>query len=69
MTEAEIDKTTTLPVLLTAKEVAKWLRISRERLYSLCYTQEFPFIKISKGRIRFAVNDIQSWLREKGWQG
>ncbi|MCH8305649.1 MAG: helix-turn-helix domain-containing protein [Candidatus Marinimicrobia bacterium] len=69
MTEAETDKKPKLPVLLTAKQVAEWLQISRERLYSLCYTQEFPFIKISKGRLRFAVNDIQSWLREKGWRG
>ena len=58
-----------LPELITTKEVATWLGISRERVYSLCSTQEFPNIKISSRRIRFSVGDVKDWLRERGWKG
>ncbi|MCH8299019.1 MAG: helix-turn-helix domain-containing protein [Candidatus Marinimicrobia bacterium] len=58
-----------LPELLTTKEIASWLGISRERVYSLCSTQEFPNIKISSRRIRFSVEDVKDWLKERGWKG
>ncbi|MCH8014965.1 MAG: helix-turn-helix domain-containing protein [Candidatus Dadabacteria bacterium] len=58
-----------LPDLLTTKEVAFWLGISRERVYSLCSTQKLPNIKISSRRIRFSVGDLEDWLKERGWKG
>lgn len=58
-----------LPDLLTTKEVASWLGISPERVYSLCSTQEFPNIKISSRRIRFSVGDVKAWLKMRGWRG
>ena len=58
-----------MPELLTTKEVASWLGISRERVYSLCSTQELPNIKISRRRIRFSVGDVKVWLKERGWRG
>ena len=60
---------TSLPQLLTTKEVADWLGISRERVYSLCATQQFPFIKISPRRVRYSTDDIKMWLKERGWNG
>lgn len=58
-----------LPDLLTTKEIASWLGISRERVYSLCSTQELPKIKISGKRIRFSVGDVKEWLKDRGWNG
>ena len=58
-----------LPVMLTSEELAELLGISRARVYTLCSTQELPFIKISSRRIRFSVGDVEDWLRERGWRG
>ena len=58
-----------IPDLLTTKEVASWLKISPERVYTLCSTQELPNIKISSRRIRFSVGDVKNWLKERGWRG
>ncbi|MCH7619522.1 MAG: helix-turn-helix domain-containing protein [Candidatus Marinimicrobia bacterium] len=60
---------TLLPQLLTTKEVADWLGISRERVYSLCATQQFPCIKISPRRVRYCSDNIKKWLKERGWNG
>ena len=58
-----------LPKLINTKDVAEWLDISRERVYSLCATHQFPNIKISRRRVRYSVDDIKTWLSERGWNG
>ena len=51
--------------LLTTKEVAVFLQISHQRVYTLCSTQKFPHIKISSRRIRFDCDAVKEWLNER----
>lgn len=44
--------------LLTAKEVADWLRIASKKIYYLPITQ----IRISDRRVRFAKADVQAYI-------
>ena len=48
--------------LLTTKEVAVFLQISPQRVYTLCSTQKFPHIKVSSRRIRFDRDAVRDWL-------
>ena len=55
-----------LPQLLTTKEIASWLGISPERVYSLCSSQEFPNIKISyMAKIFSAATNLHSTIYAK----
>jgi len=57
-----------LPPLYNSKEISLWLQISRERLYSLILTEQFPVIRVSPKRLRFAKENVEKWLQERGWQ-
>ena len=57
-----------LPQLYTSEEISDWLMISRERLYTLISTAEFPVIKVSRRRLRFSRENVLRWLRKKGWE-
>ena len=63
-----IETSKDLPPLYNSTEVSVWLQISRERLYSLILTQEFPVIRISPKRLRFAKTNIEKWLQDRGWE-
>ena len=54
-----------LPVLLTTKEVAEWLQVSKDRVYTMCSQHEFPHIKISNRRTRYSKDAIIAWLEER----
>ena len=62
-------KLTGLPSLYNSRQIADWLQISVERLYTLVNTAEFPCIHVSTRRLRFDVDEIKSCLRERGWKG
>lgn len=47
--------------LLTVEEMAKILRISRSKAYSLVKEKGFPIIKIGKS-IRILKQELYSWL-------
>lgn len=47
--------------LLTINEVAKILKISRSKAYSLTHEKHFPIIKIGKC-IRVKEKDLYKWL-------
>lgn len=47
--------------LLTMNEVAKILKISRSKAYSLTQQNDFPMIKIGKC-IRVKEKDLYKWL-------
>ncbi|MCH8273079.1 MAG: helix-turn-helix domain-containing protein [Candidatus Marinimicrobia bacterium] len=51
--------------LLTTKEVADFLQISESRVYTLCSTQNFPYIKISSRRIRFEGDAVKEWINDR----
>ena len=57
-----------LPLLYNSREISSWLGISRERLYSLVLTQQFPVIRVSPKRLRFAKENVEKWIQERGWQ-
>ena len=57
-----------LPPLYNSKVISQWLGISRERLYSLILTQQFPVIRVSPKRLRFAKANIEKWLQDRGWE-
>ena len=62
-------KPTDLPQLYNSRQVADCLQISVERLYTLVNTAEFPVIRMSRRRLRYDVDEIKEWLRERGWRG
>lgn len=47
--------------LLTVVEMAKLLKISRSKAYSLTKEKNFPIIKIGKS-IRVLKNELYKWL-------
>lgn len=47
--------------LLTVTEMAKLLKISRSKAYSLTKEKDFPIIKIGKS-IRILKNELYKWL-------
>jgi len=54
-----------LPDLLKTKDVARWLRISESRVYTLCSQHDFPHIKITNRRTRYSTRAIIAWLDER----
>lgn len=48
-------------VLLTVPEIAKLLKISRSKAYSLTQQKDFPLIKIGKC-IRVKKEELLKWL-------
>ena len=59
------NRNNSLKQLLTTKEVAEFLQISPQRVYTLCSTKKFPHIKISSRRIRFDCDAVKEWLNER----
>lgn len=47
--------------ILTVEEMAKLLKISRSKAYSLTKEKDFPIIKIGKS-IRILKNELYMWL-------
>jgi len=49
--------------LLTASEVAQWLRLKGSTLYSWAATGKIPCVNLN-GTIRFIRSDIERWIEE-----
>ena len=56
------EKNSSLPELLTTKQVATFLQISESRVYTLCSQHQFPFIKVTKRRTRYSARAVIAWL-------
>jgi excisionase family DNA binding protein len=54
-----------LEELLTVKQLAAILRISRQEVYRLVALRRIPYIRFSIRGIRFRVEDFEEWLRSK----
>jgi excisionase family DNA binding protein len=53
------------PEILTPKEVAEILRVSRRKINQLVTEGQIPCVKIGKRRIRFKREAIMKWFREQ----
>jgi excisionase family DNA binding protein len=53
------------PEILTPKEVAEMLRVSRRRINQLVAEGQIPCVRIGKRRIRFKREAIMKWFREQ----
>jgi excisionase family DNA binding protein len=51
--------------LLTAKEVAEYLRLSKSTIYKLTSQKLIPFIKLNNGKVLFKLSDIEAWLEKR----
>ena len=53
-----------LPILLSAKEVADWLGVSRKALYAMVERGEVPAVCIVRigTRLRFAEKELKDWI-------
>ena len=51
--------------LLTIREAAEILRMSRERTYELAARGEIPVIRISERRIRVPAEALELWIVER----
>lgn len=50
-------------LVLTVKELANFLKISKSTAYELTYRRDFPKVKINK-RIVVPVEALKEWLRQ-----
>jgi excisionase family DNA binding protein len=50
--------------LLTAREAADLLRVSRTTLYRLLKDQQLPAVRMQKD-LRFRASDLEVWLNSK----
>jgi excisionase family DNA binding protein len=54
--------------ILVADDVAKILRIDRQRVYELVRTKSIPFIRLGERQYRFSARAIQEFLDNGGTQ-
>ncbi|HMS07988.1 MAG TPA: helix-turn-helix domain-containing protein [Pyrinomonadaceae bacterium] len=52
--------------LLIAEEVAKLLRVDKQRVYELVRTQKIPFVRVGDRQYRFSANAVQRWMEAGG---
>ena len=52
------------PEILTIKNLAKYLQLSRSKIYSLIHINNFPFHKIGR-QYRFYKSEIDEWFKKQ----
>jgi excisionase family DNA binding protein len=52
--------------ILVADEVAKLLRVDRQRVYELVRTKQIPVIRLGERQYRFSAQVIENWLKNGG---
>jgi len=52
-------------VLLTTKEIARFLRISTSTIDKYRKLGLIPYIKLPTGKVRFDQGEIMKWIEEK----
>ncbi len=48
--------------ILVAEEVAKILRVDKQRVYELVRTKKIPTIRVGERQYRFDAGALQSWI-------
>lgn len=51
--------------IYTVLEVAKYLKISKSKLYLMIARREIPFIRIGVKSVRIRESDLIKWLEEQ----
>ena len=54
-----------LPRLLTIKEVAKYLRMSRSQVYTMVAKKKLPYIRLSERRIVVSEEDLAAFIQRQ----
>lgn len=54
--------------LLTVKEVAIYLRLSRSQIYAMVAKKQIPHTRLSKKRLAIRKADLQKWLEKNSLQ-
>lgn len=52
--------------ILVADEVAKMLRVDRQRVYELARTNAIPVIRLGERQYRFDAEAIKQWIERGG---
>ena len=52
--------------ILIVDEVAKLLRVDKQRVYELVRTNQIPVIRLGKRQYRFSADEINHWLENGG---
>jgi len=50
--------------ILTIPEVARYLKVSKSKIYSLVSRQEIPHLKIGRN-VRIRQADLQMWMKKQ----
>ncbi len=50
--------------IYTIPEVARYLKMSRSKVYTLVTQKKIPFIRIGKN-VRIRQSDLETWLKER----
>lgn len=53
-----------METLLTAREVAQYLKLSKSKVYYLIAQKEIPHVRIGKRNVRIRQTDLQVWLEK-----
>lgn len=54
-------------MILTEKELSQHLKVSTVYLYT-CRKQGMPYLQLSHNCIRYELEDVMSWIKQKGGQ-
>ncbi len=54
--------------ILVADEVAKLLRVDKQRVYQMVREKSLPFILLGQRQYRFSKQAIETWLENGGTQ-
>lgn len=54
--------------ILVAEEVAKLLRVDKQRIYELVRTNQIPVIRLGERQYRFSAQAIEQFLQNGGTQ-
>lgn len=52
-----------MDTILTIPEVAKYLKLSKSKVYGMVARNEIPYIRIGKN-VRIKQSDLEKWLQE-----
>jgi excisionase family DNA binding protein len=50
--------------LLTAVELARWLRITPRTVYRFVRNAQLPYVRVGRG-LRFKRADVEAWIRRR----
>ena len=52
------------PALLTAVELARWLRVAPRTVYRFVRHAQLPYVRVGRG-LRFKRADVEAWMHRR----